>query len=223
MKTLHGLPAAADSPIALTIGKFDGVHLGHRAVIEGMKREAGARALPACLLTFDPHPVEFFLGRSAPARLTTRSEKIRLLERQGIDRLFVCPFDRALADMSPEAFVREVLVERLGVRSLWVGKDFRFGARRLGDLALLHTLGRSAGLEVAAPDDFLIDGLRVSSTAIRSALAAGDTEHAARLLGRDVCTPTRMAPSMALSRLRRQAGEVTAWAGRFRMANNLET
>jgi riboflavin kinase/FMN adenylyltransferase len=184
MEVIFDLPVKADSPIALTIGKFDGVHLGHQAVIERLKRDASARKLPACVLTFDPHPIEFFLGERAPTRLTALPDKIRLLGSHGIDRLYVCPFTDAIARMSPEVFIVDVLVGQFGVRSLLVGEDFHFGAGRGGDVATLKTLGREVGLDVAILEGFVVEGVRVSSTAIRAAIAKGDADCVRHLLGR---------------------------------------
>ncbi len=184
MEVMFDLPANAESPIALTIGKFDGVHLGHRAVIERLKQNAAARNLPACVLKFDPHPIEFFLGALAPARLTPLHDKIQLLGSRGVDRLYVCPFTDAIARMSPEAFVVDVLVGQLGVRPLLVGEDFHFGAGREGNITTLRALGRESGLEVATLEGFHVDGIRVSSTAIRAALANGDVSRVRSFLGR---------------------------------------
>src|SRR4051794_34731066 len=108
-----GISLRLPSPIAVTIGKFDGVNLGHLALIEQLKIAAARLKLPACALIFDPHPAEFFLKEKAPTRLTTLPEKIRLLEAQGLDRLYVCPFTEAIAGMSPEIFLYDVLSERL--------------------------------------------------------------------------------------------------------------
>src|SRR4030095_176212 len=188
MKVTFDLPAKADSPIALTIGKFDGVHLGHRAVIERLKQNASTRKLPACGLTFDPHPIEDFMGAAVPARLTALPDKARLLELHGVDRLYVCPFTDAIASMSAEAFVLDVLVGQLGGRSLLVGEDFHFGAGRGGDVATLRTLGRPVGLEVSTLEGFVVDGVRVSSTAIREAIAKGNHRCARRLLGSNPCS-----------------------------------
>ncbi|VTU45269.1 Riboflavin biosynthesis protein RibF (plasmid) [Variovorax sp. SRS16] len=189
MKVILDLPTEADSAIALAIGKFDGVHLGHRAVIKRLKQNASARRLPACVLTFDPHPVEYFMGARAPARLTALPDKIRLLESLGVDRLYVCPFTEGIAGMSPEAFVFDVLVERLGVRALLLGEDFHFGAGRCGDVGTLRTLGGPVGLEVNTLEGLAVDGIRVSSTAIRAAIAKGDDSFARRFLGWSSCSP----------------------------------
>lgn len=189
MKVIFDLPTEADSPIALTIGKFDGVHLGHRAVIERLQQYASSRRLPACVLTFDPHPVEYFLRERAPARLTALPDKIRLLESLGVDRLYVCPFTEVIAGMTPEAFVFDVLVERLGVRSLLLGDDFHFGAGRSGDIGTLRRLGGIVGLEVDTLEGLTVEGVRVSSTAIRAAIAKGDDSCARRFLGWGPCPP----------------------------------
>jgi riboflavin kinase/FMN adenylyltransferase len=121
--------------------------------------------------------------KKAPTRLTTLSEKIGLLEGQGLDRLYVCPFTDAIAGMSSKLFVYNVLSERLGVRLLLVGHDFRFGSQRGGDVGRLKSLGREVGVEVSTVDGFFVDGVRVSSTSIRQAIARGDTASVRRFLG----------------------------------------
>lgn len=183
MKIFNALPTIADEPIALTIGNFDGVHRGHQAMIARLKAAAHARDLPACLLTFDPHPREYFHPMSAPARITSLTDKARLLKMHGIDRLYVCPFDAHIANMPAEPFVRDVLVSRLGVEWLLVGQDFRFGAGRQGDRNLLTALAVEQGYEFEAMEPVLAEGTRVSSTAVRAALARGDMAQAVALLG----------------------------------------
>lgn len=135
-------------------------------------------------MTFEPHPREFFTPAQAPARLTPLRDKVEQLAALGVDRVYVCRFSERFAGQAPEEFVRDVLVRRLGVRWLLVGDDFRFGARRAGDVALLQRLAPESGMEIDRMDTILVDGERASSTAVRDALAAGDLEIARRLLGR---------------------------------------
>jgi riboflavin kinase/FMN adenylyltransferase len=174
---------------ALTIGNFDGVHRGHQAMLALLTNEARHRGLPSCVLTFEPHPRDFFAARAgkpelAPARIATLRDKLGELERCGIDQVIVLRFDEALASLSPEAFIRQVLVQGLNARYVLVGDDFRFGARRAGDYAMLDAAGAQAGFDVARMMSYEVHGLRVSSSAVREALAGGDMEHVARLLGR---------------------------------------
>lgn len=174
---------------ALTIGNFDGVHRGHQAMLALLTNEARHRGLPSCVLTFEPHPRDFFAERagkpeSAPARIATLRDKLSELQRCGIDQVVVLRFDAALASLSPEAFVRGVLVQGLGARYVLVGDDFRFGARRAGDYAMLDAAGAAQGFDVARMMSYEVHGLRVSSSAVREALAAGEMERAAALLGR---------------------------------------
>lgn len=184
MKVFHTLPDSPEQPIALTIGNFDGVHRGHQAMISLLKEEAQTRNLPACVLTFEPHPREFLHPRNAPRRLTNLTEKASLLESVGIDRLYVCAFDEHIANMPPALFVSRVLVAQLAVRWLLVGDDFRFGERRLGDLDLLRRHAQPSGFEVEAMRTVSLNGERVSSTAVRDAYAHRDAARMAALLGR---------------------------------------
>lgn len=169
---------------AVTIGNFDGLHLGHRAVLAKLVGRARELDLPAVVMSFEPMPREYFLGSAAPPRLARFREKFEALAGQGVDRLFCARFDAAMAELSPEAFVREYLVDGLGTRYLAVGDDFRFGRDRAGDFVSLLRAGRDHGFEVADTPSCMLDGQRVSSTAVRRALAQGDLGLAARLLGR---------------------------------------
>lgn len=165
---------------ALTIGNFDGVHRGHRALLERVVAQARDIGVTSCVLTFEPHPREFFSPQSAPARLTRLRDKLELIAAAGIERVHVIRFEASFAALSAARFIEEVLVRGLGTAWLLVGRDFRFGAQRTGDFAALQ--GRSFMLE--AMEDVAYDGERVSSSAVRAALQAGDFERAARLLGR---------------------------------------
>ena len=184
MRLTRGVPAAAAGPTALTIGNFDGVHLGHQAMLAELKRAAGRLAVPACVLTFEPHPREFFAPDKAPTRLTSLREKLELLADCGIERVHLCRFDYRFAQITAEDFIERVIVRGLGARWLLAGDDFRFGARRAGDLVMLKRDAPRLGLEVSALASVMQDGERVSSTAVRRALAAGELARAERLLGR---------------------------------------
>ncbi|MCV2365641.1 bifunctional riboflavin kinase/FAD synthetase [Paucibacter sp. DJ1R-11] len=177
------------SACALTIGNFDGVHRGHQAMLALLKSEASHRGLPSCVMTFEPHPRDFFAQLAgkpelAPARIATLRDKLSELERCGIDQVIVLRFDAALAALSAQAFIERVLMQGLGARYILVGDDFRFGAKRQGDYATLDAAGRQRGFDVARMMSYEVHGLRVSSSAVREALAAGDMAGAARLLGR---------------------------------------
>jgi riboflavin kinase/FMN adenylyltransferase len=184
MLVFRKIPANASTPTVLTIGNFDGLHLGHRAMLERLAARAREMNLPAAVMTFEPHPRELFAPEQAPARLTSMREKLALLESCGVDRTYVCRFDRKLAALSADGFIDEVLLGGLGVRHLIIGDDFRFGRGRSGDFAMLERVGAAKGFTCEAMHTVEIDGERVSSSAVRDALAAGDLEHAARLLGR---------------------------------------
>jgi riboflavin kinase/FMN adenylyltransferase len=190
MEVFRGLPPPqARRPCALTIGNFDGVHRGHQAMLAMLAHEARQRGLPCCVLTFEPHPRDFFSRRAgrpelAPARISTLRDTVAALQRCGVDRLVVLRFDEALAALPAETFVDRILVQGLGARLVRVGDDFRFGARRSGDYALLDAMGAQRGFDVARMMSYEVHGLRVSSSAVRAALAAGDMARAAELLGR---------------------------------------
>jgi riboflavin kinase/FMN adenylyltransferase len=184
MRVFRGIPARADVPIALTIGNFDGVHLGHRAMIARLAQMAEPVRLPVCVMTFEPQPQEFFAPDQSPARLTSLHEKLERLRDCGVERAYVCRFDYAFAQLSAEQFVSGILRGGLAVRRLLVGDDFRFGARRSGDFSLLKAMAASTGFEVDAMNSVVAGGERVSSTAIRRRLERGDFSGAAQLLGR---------------------------------------
>ncbi|SDM49554.1 riboflavin kinase / FMN adenylyltransferase [Oryzisolibacter propanilivorax] len=174
---------------ALTIGNFDGVHLGHQAMLALLAGEAQRRGLPSCVLTFEPHPRDYFArvhqrADLAPARIGTLRDKLCELARCGVRQTVVLPFNERLAQLSAQQFIDQVLVDGLGARYVLVGDDFRFGARRAGDYALLDAAGRAQGFDVARMNSYEVHGRRVSSSAVRDALGAGDMDEAARLLGR---------------------------------------
>lgn len=167
-----------------TIGNFDGVHRGHQAVLGQLAEQAATLAVPSVVITFEPQPQEFFMQGAALARLTRFREKIVALRRCAVDRVVVLRFNRALADMPAQEFIRRLLIEGLAVQYLAVGDDFRFGKDRLGDFAMLNDAGARHGFRVANMHTLSVDGMRVSSTRIRAALAENDLVRAETLLGR---------------------------------------
>jgi riboflavin kinase/FMN adenylyltransferase len=184
MLVYRGFSQPAHTATVLTIGNFDGVHVGHRALLARLTATAAKAGLPAAVLTFEPHPREFFDPAAAPPRLSTLREKLELLADDGVDLTYVCHFNAGFAALSADQFIDRVLVDALRVRQLIVGDDFRFGARRSGDFALLRATGERLGFQVEAMMSVTVDDQRASSSAVRDALQAGRIEHAARLLGR---------------------------------------
>jgi riboflavin kinase/FMN adenylyltransferase len=177
-------PAQATSSRVLAIGNFDGLHLGHRALLERLTATARQHGLPPAVMTFEPHPRELFTPEQAPARLTSLREKLALLDSCGIEEVYLLHFSRKLAGLTAEEFIERVLVRGLSVRHLIIGDDFRFGKGRAGDFGMLQSAGQQHGFGVEAMHTIEIGGERVSSSAVRDALGAGNLEHAARLLGR---------------------------------------
>ncbi len=190
MRIFRGLRHPGIAPgCALTIGNFDGVHRGHQAMLALLRNEAAHRGVPSCVMTFEPHPRDHFAAvqqhpELAPARIATFRDKLAELARCGIDQALVLPFNAQLASQPPQDFIDQVLVRGLGVRYVLVGDDFRFGARRAGDYAMLDAAGQRQGFDVARMLSYEVHGQRVSSSAVREALAAGDMTGAAALLGR---------------------------------------
>jgi riboflavin kinase/FMN adenylyltransferase len=168
----------------LTVGNFDGVHQGHQAVIQVLQQQANRLQLPSGVMLFEPHPQEFFLQEKAPVRLMRLREKIKILKDLSVDRIICLRFNEQLAIMEAETFVQEILVQKLGVRSLIVGDDFRFGKGRQGDFASLKKSGKQFGFEVHATPTVLFEGERIGSSRIRNALKEGDFSLATRLLTR---------------------------------------
>lgn len=207
MQVFRGVPFPAGGPCALTIGNFDGLHRGHRAMLDRLCGEAARLGLPAAVLTFEPHPRELFSPDSAPARLSSLREKLELLRDAGVDRVHLVRFNRAFAGLSAEAFAKEVIFEQIGARYVLVGDDFRFGKGRSGDNALLATLGQQYGFLAEAMPEITVDGTRASSTAVREALADGDLALAERLLGRPYRISGRVVHG---NKLGRQIGFPTA-------------
>ena len=190
MQVFRGFQHPTVAPAcALTIGNFDGVHAGHQAMLALLRAEAQRRRVPSCVLTFEPHPRDYFAkslqqAGHAPARVGTLRDKLEGLAQCGVDQTIVLPFNARLAAQPPDSFIRTVLVQGLGVRYVLVGDDFRFGAKRAGDYAMLDAAGSAHGFDVARMNSYEVHGLRVSSSAVRQALAAGDMAQAAKLLGR---------------------------------------
>ncbi|QXZ10003.1 bifunctional riboflavin kinase/FAD synthetase [Comamonas sp. Y33R10-2] len=189
MKIFRGFNHPGLAPAcAVTIGNFDGVHRGHQAMLGLLKAEAAQRGIPSCAMTFEPHPRDYFaqkLGKPelAPARVGTLRDKLDQLEVCGVDQVIILPFNAKLANQSPEDFIQDVLISGLGAKYVLVGDDFRFGAKRAGDYTMLDNAGQALGFDVARMNSYEVHGLRVSSTAVREALAAGDMQQAAKLLG----------------------------------------
>ena len=190
---------------ALTIGNFDGVHRGHQAMLALLVSEARHRGLPPTVLTFEPNPRDWFArlagkADAAPARIATLRDKLVELERCGIEQTVVLRFDAAFAAQSPEAFIDHVLVDGVGARYVLVGDDFRFGARRAGGYAMLDAAGAEKGFDVARMLSYEVHGQRVSSSAVRAALAAGDMVEAEALLGRPYAISGRVGHGAKLGR-----------------------
>lgn len=185
---------------ALSIGNFDGVHLGHQKVLARLRERARSLRLPSMVMTFEPTPMECFNPQQAPARLATLRETIQDIAKLKVDRLLCVRFDQRFADLSAQAFAADLLAQRLGIAELMVGEDFRFGAQRAGDLSLLRAQGERCGFSVAPMPTVMVDGARVSSTRVRQALAEGDPLLAERLLGRAYRISGRVAYGAQLGR-----------------------
>jgi len=183
MLILRGLYSPDTQPVALTIGNFDGVHLGHQALLNELRAAAQARGLQTAVVIFEPHPREFFTPQQAPTRLTSLREKLELFGAMGIDRVHVCRFNARFAQISAAGFIH-ALHEKLSARFVLIGDDFRFGSGRAGDFALMEKIGSQHGFAVQAVRSVLHNGVRISSTAVRAALAEGNTRMAQSYLGR---------------------------------------
>ena len=177
----------------LTIGNFDGLHLGHQAVINRLAEEARRLGLPVVVVLFEPQPLEYFLADNAPSRLTRLREKAIQFAKLPVDQVLVLRFNRQLADYQAEAFIDEILVTKLKVKYLVIGDDFHFGKARRGNFALLKEKGHKYGFQVADTASYELAGLRISSTLIRDALGEGDLALASRMLGRDYSVCGRVA------------------------------
>jgi riboflavin kinase/FMN adenylyltransferase len=189
MKVFRGLPnAESRAPCALTIGNFDGVHRGHKALLARVREAATSLGLDAAVMTFEPHPREFFAQvagdpSKAPTRIANLRDKLQSLANYGVDRVIVEHFNAHFSSQSPQDFIEKVLVQGLHTKWIMVGEDFRYGARRAGDIAMLIEAGKRHGFQVEALPNVMNDGARISSSAVRNALAQGDFTHAEQLLG----------------------------------------
>ena len=182
IRGFHNLSPSSEGCVA-TIGNFDGVHLGHQAVLSQLELKGDMLGLPATVITFEPQPTEFFLPAKAPPRLSRFREKVEALRSYSIEQLCVLRFNEVLAGMSANDFIQKLLVKGLNVRYLVVGDDFKFGKDRKGDFALLKKMGEEHNFQVVNMHTFAIAETRVSSTRIRQALTAGDLMLAQTLLG----------------------------------------
>ncbi|MDR6585819.1 bifunctional riboflavin kinase/FAD synthetase [Herbaspirillum frisingense] len=206
MKVFRGLPTAESrAPCALTIGNFDGVHLGHQALLARVREAAGKLGLDAAVMTFEPHPREFFAQLAGtpertPARIANLRDKLQSLADSGIDRVVVEHFGSHFAALSPQDFIEKILVQGLHVRWLMVGDDFCFGARRAGTLDTLIEAGRRHGFEVHALPTVTNAGVRISSSAVRAALAEGDFDLSRQLLGHPYAISGRVVHGKKLGR-----------------------
>ncbi|RFB69775.1 MULTISPECIES: bifunctional riboflavin kinase/FAD synthetase [unclassified Herbaspirillum] len=189
MKVFRGLPnAESRAPCALTIGNFDGVHRGHQALLAQVREAATRLNLDAAVMTFEPHPREFFAQlagtpEKAPQRIANLRDKLQSLSNAGVDRVIVEHFNANFAALSPQDFIEKILIQGLHVRWLLVGEDFCFGSRRAGNIQTLIEAGKQYGFEVHTMPNVNNDGVRISSSAIRAALAKADFPHARQLLG----------------------------------------
>ncbi|MGO8828302.1 MAG: bifunctional riboflavin kinase/FAD synthetase [Steroidobacteraceae bacterium] len=199
VRGLHNIPNAARGCV-LTVGNYDGVHLGHQQMISAVKRRAAELRCAATVLVFEPSSKEFIDPDGAPPRLTRWREKFGALEALGVDRLVTLRFDEHIRAMSPQAFVDELIVAGLGARYVVVGDDFRYGSNACGTIDTLREAGRAQGFGVEQIPPFVVDGVRVSSTAVRERLERADFAGAARLLGRRYRMTGRVAHGNQLGR-----------------------
>ncbi|MEO1827383.1 MAG: bifunctional riboflavin kinase/FAD synthetase [Pseudomonas sp.] len=199
VRGLHNLRPRHRGCVA-TIGNFDGVHVGHQAILARLRAHSERLGLPGCVVIFEPQPREFFAPDAAPPRLTRLREKLALLQQHGVDRVLCLAFNRRLRELSAEQFVQQVLIEGLGVRHLEVGDDFRFGCDRSGDFAFLQDSGAKHGFTVEAANTVAENGERISSTRLRQVLAEGDFILASLLLGRPFSITGRVVYGQQLGR-----------------------
>jgi riboflavin kinase/FMN adenylyltransferase len=184
MQLIRQLPIRSDHPSAVAIGNFDGLHLGHQAVIGAMVEAAQAHQAVPSVLTFEPHPRRFFAPDIADFRISRLSDKCALLRDEGVAQLVMPRFDRAFANMSAEAFLDDVLGQSLGAKAVVTGENFAFGHQRRGDSAMLKAWGVARGVEIITVAPVRVSGVICSSSAVRASVAAGDMPMAAQLLGR---------------------------------------
>ncbi|WP_165857636.1 bifunctional riboflavin kinase/FAD synthetase [Marinobacter sp. JSM 1782161] len=211
LSNLRRLKARADSPLrngcVATIGNFDGVHVGHRTIIEQVKTRARDLGVPSLVMVFEPQPREFFQGNEAPPRLTGFRQKMEALREEGVDVVLCVRFDEQFRQYSGMGFIEDILIDGLGVRHLVIGDDFRFGCDRAGDFELLERVGQQEGYSVESTRTVEVRGERVSSTRVRQALQANRLREASDLLGRPYAIGGRVVYGRQLGR---QIGAPTA-------------
>ncbi len=200
MQVFRAIPPKADTPVVLTVGNFDGVHRGHQALLAHVTARARTAGRPSAVMTFEPHPREFFAHERRPTRLTSLREKLELFQAAGVDRVYVCRFDARFAALGAQAFIDELLVRGLAVAHVIIGDDFRFGRGREGDFERLRAAGELYGFSVATMSTVVMDGERASSSAVREALERGDLARAERLLGRPYAISGRVEHGLKLGR-----------------------
>ena len=183
IRGLHNL-TGQHKACALTIGNFDGVHLGHQSILAMLVEKARELNIDACMMSFEPLPQEYFTSKTAPARLTRLREKWCALENTGIDQFLCLRFNHWLADLTAEEFIHKILVDKLHVRYLVIGDDFRFGKDRTGDFDMLKEAGKKYNFDVVNSHSHCLNGERISSTSIRHALSNDELQHAQQMLGR---------------------------------------
>lgn len=199
LRGTHNLKSAHKGCV-LSIGNFDGVHLGHKAVLQRLVSEAKRLNVPATVMTFEPQPAELFAGENAPARLSRLRDKFVQLEKLGLARLLCIAFTHKFANLSAQDFIEKLLIEKLDVKFLVVGDDFHFGYQRQGDFKLLQEAGKQFGFEVIDTKSLLQENKRISSTRIRDFLALGQLAQAASLLGRKYSITGRVGHGQKLGR-----------------------
>lgn len=201
MEIFTDIDSLGNTPSAVTVGSFDGVHRGHVAMITEARELAASRGLPLTVVTFARHPRLLFSGSDAPFLLTSTDDKLSLLERAGVERCLLLPFDNAMASLTAEEFMHDILLQRLGVRMLAVGYDHHFGRPQTGEgISQYVGYGREMGVEVVLLHPYTPDGQKISSSRVRGELAAGDVEAAARMLGRNYSLQGRVVHGEALGR-----------------------
>lgn len=185
MKVIRGIPLATNwTPCALSIGNFDGVHRGHQALLKKLVDKAREKGLQSCVMTFEPHPIEYFSPEKAPSRILSLRDKLQALQATGINQVLVEHFNQAFASLTPDHFVEHLLVQGLQVKYILIGDDFHYGAKRAGNFQSLVDSGKKWGFEVEQMDTLAEQGVRISSSATRAALTSGDLELTKNLLGR---------------------------------------
>ena len=200
-RTLAAVKRQRDSGgCVATVGAYDGVHLGHQAILAEVKAQSQRMGLPSAVFSFEPMPKEYLRPDNPPARLSRFREKFKLLEQLGVDEIYCPRFDESMRQLDPDTFIRQLLVDGLAVKHLVVGDDFRFAAQRAGTLDDLRRTGKQHGFKVSVIPPVYADGERISSTAVRAALAAGDLAKARAMLGRHYMMSGRVVHGHQLGR-----------------------